>query len=133
MNNIGTYQKLSFPKFRNPTVDTLEIGRKKHHIPVLLEPDVTEARKLLRELKAKTGEGLSFTGWVMTCIARAISEHKHIQAMRRGQKSLILFNDVDISVVIESAVGGREATLATLPMPYIVRRANDVGHWRDSR
>ena len=130
MDNIGTYQKRPFPAFRNPTIDTLEIGRKKHHIPILLEPDVTEAREYLRELKARTGEGLSFTGWVMACIAQAVSEHKHIQAMRKGRKSLILFDDVDISVIVERAVGDPpqerlcHSASTTLPMPYIVRTAN---------
>jgi hypothetical protein len=61
MDNIGTYEECKFPAFRNPTIDTLDLGFKKHHIPALLEVDVTEAREYLRELKARTGEGLSFT------------------------------------------------------------------------
>jgi hypothetical protein len=44
MDEIGTYQERAFPAFRNPTLDTLDIGLKKHHIPVLFEVDVTEAR-----------------------------------------------------------------------------------------
>lgn len=65
MDEIGTYQEHEFPTFRNPTVDALEIGRKKHHIPVLFEVYVTEGRMLLREIKAKNGQGISFTAWIV--------------------------------------------------------------------
>ena len=118
MDDIGIYKEREFPEFRNPTVDTLELGIKKHHIPFLLEIDVTKAREFIREDKARTGEGLSFTGWVMKCIGQAVSEHKHIQAMRKGRKSLILFDDVDISVVVERSVGDSNNLSETLPMPY---------------
>jgi hypothetical protein len=54
-----------------------------------------------------------------------VSEHKHIQAMRKGRKSLILFDDVDISVVVERSVGHSDNPSETLPMPYVVRKANE--------
>lgn len=125
MDNIGAYEERRFPKSRNPTLDTLDLGKTKHHIPLLLEVDITKAREYMREFKAKTGEGFSFTGWVMKCIGQAVSEHKHIQAMRRGRKRLILFDDVDISIVVERSVGHSDNPLETLPMPYVVRRANN--------
>ena len=123
MDDIGTYEERRFPPFRNPTVDTLVWGKKKHHIPILFEVDVTRARAYLRAFKARTGKGLSFTGWVMKCIGQALSEHKHIQAMRKGKK-LVLFDDVDISVVVERGVGQGDSSSETLPMPCVVRKAN---------
>jgi pyruvate/2-oxoglutarate dehydrogenase complex dihydrolipoamide acyltransferase (E2) component len=125
MDEIGTYEERGFPEFRNPTLDTLDIGTKKHHVPFLLEVDVTGARDYIRELKERTGEGLSFTGWVMKCIGQAVSEHKHIQAMRKGKKRLIIFDDVDISVVIERSVGHGDSSCETLPMPCVVGKANE--------
>jgi pyruvate/2-oxoglutarate dehydrogenase complex dihydrolipoamide acyltransferase (E2) component len=125
MDNIGTYEERKFPALRNPTIDTLDLGFKKHHIPVLLEVDVTEAREYLRELRARTGEGLSFTGWVLTCLGQAVSEHKYIHAMRRGRKRLVLFDDVDIAVAVERAVAPSDNRSETLPMPYVVRKANE--------
>lgn len=49
---IGSFEKHNFPSFRNPTIanadgkpfDTMIWGRQRHHIPILLEIDVTEAR-----------------------------------------------------------------------------------------
>ncbi|MCB0166251.1 MAG: 2-oxo acid dehydrogenase subunit E2 [Anaerolineae bacterium] len=124
MDDIGTYEERRFPAFRHPTLDTLELGRKKHHIPLLLEVDVTEARHFMQEFKARTGESLSFTGWAITCIGRAVSEHKYIQAMRKGRNRLIIFDDVDVSIIVERAVGHSDRASASLPMPYVVRRAN---------
>jgi pyruvate/2-oxoglutarate dehydrogenase complex dihydrolipoamide acyltransferase (E2) component len=131
MDDIGSYKEREFPAFRTPTLDTLELGIRKHHVPFLLEVDVTTAREYMREFKSRTGEGLSFTGWVVKCIGQAVSEHKHIQAMRKGRKSLILFDDVDISVVVERSVGpsdnrdNRDNPPESLPMAYVVRKANE--------
>ena len=124
MADIGTYEERRFPRSRNPTLDTLDWGRKKHHIPLMLEVDVTEARECMREFKARTGESLSFTGWVIKCIGQALSEHKHVQAMRKGSKSLVLFDDVDVSIIVERSVRRGASSSETLPMPYVVRRAN---------
>ncbi|MCB0172403.1 MAG: 2-oxo acid dehydrogenase subunit E2 [Anaerolineae bacterium] len=125
MDDIGVYEERRFPEFRHPTLDTLDLGQQKHHIPLLLEVDVTEARAYMHEFKTRTGESLSFTGWVMKCIGQAVSEHKYIQAMRKGRKRLIIFDDVDISIVVERSVGHSGHASETLPMPYIVRRANE--------
>lgn len=125
MDDIGTYEERDFPAYRNPTLDTLDLGIKKHHIPFLVEVDVTEGREYIRAFKARTGEGLSFTGWVVKCIGQAVSEHKHVQAMRKGKKRLILFDDVDISVVVERLAGQGSSSSETLPMPYVVRRTNE--------
>ena len=124
MDAIGTYEEREFPEFRNATLDTLDLGKKKHHVPFLLEVDITDARDYLRQLKESTGEGLSFSGWVMKCIGQAVSEHKHVQAMRKG-KRLILFDDVDICIVVERPVARRDNITETLPMPYVIRKVNE--------
>lgn len=123
MDSMDTYEQREFPSFRTATLDTLDLGKKKHHIPILLELDVTVARDWIQSLKAKTGEGLSFTAWVVKCIGQAVSEHKHIHAMRKGARSLILFDDVDIAIVVERAV--RSASSETLPMPCVIRKTNE--------
>ena len=51
--------------------------------------------------EVKTGEKLSFTGWVIKCVAQAVNEHKEVQAIRKGKKKLIVFDDVDVGMVIE--------------------------------
>jgi len=96
--------------------------RSAQHTPTmhgLLEVDVTWAREFLRDQKANTGEALSFTAFLIACLAKAVDEHKAVQAIRFGSKRLILFEEVDVYTLIERDVAGQE-----LPMPSIIRAAN---------
>jgi len=47
-----------------------------------------------------------------------------MHALRRGRRQLVLFEDVDVSIIVERAPvqNGRRPT--TLPMPYVIRRSN---------
>jgi pyruvate/2-oxoglutarate dehydrogenase complex dihydrolipoamide acyltransferase (E2) component len=116
---IGSFEKRNFPQFRNPTIDTMVWGRQRHHVPILVEIDVTSARESIHRHKSQTGERISFTGWIVKCIAHAVSKHKYVHALRQGKGQLVIFDDVDITIVIERTVGDEK-----LPMPYIVRQAN---------
>jgi pyruvate/2-oxoglutarate dehydrogenase complex dihydrolipoamide acyltransferase (E2) component len=118
---IGSFEVSDFPRSRNPTIDTLVWGRQRHHIPILLEIDVTSARAAIRAQKAKTGEGISFTGWIVKCLAQAVSEHKYVHALRKGKRQLVAFDDVDLTIIIERVADAGEK----LPMPYIIRKANE--------
>jgi pyruvate/2-oxoglutarate dehydrogenase complex dihydrolipoamide acyltransferase (E2) component len=115
----GEDQVLPYPKGRR----FLEAAiRSTHHKPMihgLLEVDVTKARAFLREHQATTGEALSFTAFILTCLAQAVDEHKAVHAFRQGSKRLILFADVDVLTWVEREVAGQQ-----LIMPYIVRAAN---------
>jgi pyruvate/2-oxoglutarate dehydrogenase complex dihydrolipoamide acyltransferase (E2) component len=117
---VGSFEQRNFPSFRNPTIDTMAWGSQRHHVPILLEIDVTAARSAIHHHKAKTEQGISFTGWIVKCLAQAISEHKHVHALRQGQRQLVIFDDVDVTIIIERAVAGEK-----LPMPYIIRKANE--------
>ena len=85
----------------------------------LVEVDVTAARTRLAEHRASTGESLSFTAFVVGCLAAAIDENKAVQAFRQGSRHLVVFEDVDVYVMIECEIAGERA-----PIPYIVRSAN---------
>jgi pyruvate/2-oxoglutarate dehydrogenase complex dihydrolipoamide acyltransferase (E2) component len=117
---IGKFENRDFPQFRNPTIDTMIWGRQRHHVPILLEIDVTTARSAIHQQKAQTGQGISFTGWIVKCLAQAVSEHQYVHAIRKGKRQLVIFNDVDITIVVERTVAGEK-----LPMPYIIRKANE--------
>ncbi|MHB8926173.1 MAG: 2-oxo acid dehydrogenase subunit E2 [Bacillota bacterium] len=124
MDVIGSYEVRSWPKSRRAHLDTLDQARRKHHIPVLFEVDVTRAREMIAGLKDRAGETPSFTGWIVKCFAQAVSEHKAIHAMRRGSGKLVVFDDVDAALAVERfvAAGG---PVESLPMPYVIRKANE--------
>lgn len=108
-----------YPKIKRLMATEFRLSRHMPLIHGLLEVDVSRARTFLRDYKAKTGESLSFTAFLIGCLAQAVEEYKAVQALRLGRKHLLLFEDVDVLTYIE-----RGATGHSLPMPYIIRAAN---------
>jgi pyruvate/2-oxoglutarate dehydrogenase complex dihydrolipoamide acyltransferase (E2) component len=101
-------------------IELLENLAPKHRIYGLVEVDVTEARKFISENEAKTGEKLSFTGWIVRCVAQAVSEHREVQGLKKGKKKLVVFDDVDVGIVIERQVDSKR--FATT---YCIRKADE--------
>lgn len=120
--HVGPLRVVPFRPERNATVDTLRWARKRHHVPALLEVDVTDARRAIREHRTATGSGPSFTAWAVHCVARAAAEHPRVHAVRRGRRRLVIFEEVDISLLVERPVGD-PADGETLPMPVVIRDA----------
>jgi len=113
------YQVVPYPRYMRFAAAAYQSVRRKPMIHGLLEADVTEARALLREHKARTGESLSFTAFLCACLGKAVDEHKAVQAFRLSGNRLILFDDVDICIRIEREVAGQKYVV-----PYILRAAN---------
>lgn len=113
------YQLVLYPMYQRLGAAAARSVRHRPMIHGLFEVDVTDARAALRAHKAKTGESLSFTAFLATCLAKAVDEHKVVQAFRQGGKHLVLFDDVDISTRIERDVAGQK-----LVIPHIIRAAN---------
>ncbi len=124
VDSIGTYTELPFPPAREVGIDTFRIGMSRHHIPIMAEVDVTAARAAIARRKAETGEGLSFTGWVIKCLAQAASEHQRVHAVRRGRHRIVVFDDVDVNIVVQRRLEGSDPP-EYLPMPYVIRKANE--------
>ena len=113
------YHEVEFPAIREAAIDLLREAHRKHMIHGLLEADVTNARHRIREHKARTGETLSFTAFIATCLAKAVDEDKSMHAYRRGKKKLIVFDEVDVNTMVERQVGGR-----VMGTPNVIRAAN---------
>ncbi|MFX1367217.1 MAG: 2-oxo acid dehydrogenase subunit E2 [Promethearchaeota archaeon] len=114
------------PSFREIThrftlpIDLLNNLAPKHRIYGLVEIDVTEARTFISENEEKTGEKLSFTAWVIKCIGQAVSEYREIQALRKGKTKLVIFDDVDVGMIVE-----KQTKSGKIPTQYCVRKANE--------
>ncbi len=113
------YEVKEFPSSRQATFDAGFLGLRKHHIKALIELDVTEARELIKKYRNQKKEDVSFTAWILKCISQAIDEHKTVHAIRKGRNKLILFDDVDISVIIEKEIRGEK-----VPLPLVIRKVN---------
>jgi pyruvate/2-oxoglutarate dehydrogenase complex dihydrolipoamide acyltransferase (E2) component len=114
-----SYRVVDVPRARRGTHNALDIYWSNHNIYALLDVDVTNARQLIDEHEERTGEALSFTGYLSFCLARAVDENKSVQAYPKGRKQLVIFDDVDIFLPVE-----RGQAPARAAVPYIIRRAN---------
>jgi pyruvate/2-oxoglutarate dehydrogenase complex dihydrolipoamide acyltransferase (E2) component len=110
---------LPYAKYRRFTAAAYQSVRHRQLIHGLFEVDVTRPRAMLHAYKVRTGESLSFTAFLAACLARAVDEHKEVQAFRKGASRLVLFDDVDMYTIIEHTLAGEKYIT-----PYIIRRAN---------
>jgi pyruvate/2-oxoglutarate dehydrogenase complex dihydrolipoamide acyltransferase (E2) component len=117
--NNADYQVVPYPRLRRWLAAAFRSTQNKPMIHGLIEVDVSRARAFLREHKAKTGESLSFTAFVIACLAKAVDEHKDMQAFRKGSKRLILFDEVDVATQVERDVSGQKQVIN-----YTIRAAN---------
>ena len=77
-DKIGPYHVIDLTPGRRVWLDTLDLSWTPHAIYGLFEVDVTIARQFIAEHKARTGETLSFTGYLTFCLARTVDEDKTV-------------------------------------------------------
>ena len=99
-------------------IDWLDLMQQRHTVHALLELDVTETRRAIRAYRRSPAGPLSLTAFIVSSVARAVGDDPHMHAYRRGRR-LVLFDDVDVTVLVEQRVEGR-----LVPVPHIVRAAN---------
>src|SRR5215213_1914045 len=111
--------EIPYPSSRQLTFDVGMVGLAKHHVKALLEVDVTEARRIIKQNR-HNGRKISFTAWLIKAIADCIALHPPIAGINDAKRNKVLvFNEVDISIVVEKEVNG-----ARVPLPYVIRKAD---------
>ncbi len=113
------YTVVSFPKVRQIYIDSLYLGQRKHTVYGLIEADVTRARQFIRQHKARTGETLSFTAFLISCVGKAVERNKYMHAYRNWRGQLVLFDDVDVTSMFEIEADGER-----IPLARVIRAAN---------
>ncbi|QPV62292.1 2-oxo acid dehydrogenase subunit E2 [Halosimplex litoreum] len=104
---------------RRGTVDYMRAAGRRSNVHGLVEVDVTAAREAIRTIEAATGDAPSFTAFLVGCLARAIEDHPRVNAYRDWRGRLHVFDDVDVNVLVETAVDGDR-----IAVPHVVRGAN---------
>lgn len=110
-----------FSKSRIATNDVCSLGVKKHHIAALIEVDVTESREKIKQFKAN-GNKISFTSWLIKVISNSIKDHENVAAYLQGKRKAVIFNNINISIVVEKELNGQK-----VPIPLIIEKANERG------
>jgi pyruvate/2-oxoglutarate dehydrogenase complex dihydrolipoamide acyltransferase (E2) component len=113
------YNFVSIPPSRIATFDVFATGLTKHHVTAMLEFDVTESRRMLHDMR-RSGTRISFNAWLIKVISDVLKNHQEAAAYLFNKKKLILFNDINISVLVEKNINGRK-----VPIPLVIEKTNE--------
>src|SRR5512133_2365365 len=119
MFNKNGYKSSPLSFNRRAVIASATVTKEKNAIHSLTEVDLTEPRKLIKEHFEKTGEKLSLTAYIVTCLAHVIKDHPELNSFIKGRKHIIL-DDVTISVLIEREVAGEK-----VPEPIGIKSAQE--------
>lgn len=117
MKNNSGFRKVPLSNSRQAVVASASVTREKNTIHAFTEIDITEPRRLLKEHFEKTKEKLSFTAYVVTCLAQVIKDHPQLNSFTKGRNQIFL-DDVTVSVLVERDINGEK-----VPEPIGIRQA----------
>lgn len=112
------YTVETYPSSRVATFDVGKLSRGRHHTVGLLEVDVTDARRKIKE-RIRRGEDAGFIPWFLKTLADTVSANPAVQGINARGRKQILFRDVDISLPLERTVEGKK-----VPLMALIRRVN---------
>jgi len=115
VNGGYTSEKISIN--RKMVAASAAVTARKSTIHSLCGTDITIPRRMIREHQERTGEKLSFTAYIVYCLAQVIKEHPHLNAFRRGNR-LITLDDITVSVLVEREISGEK-----VPEPLAIEAA----------
>lgn len=119
MDDKEAYKIEPIPVMRRFALDAGYLGRRRHIVHGLIEVDVTDARGCIRKHERETGEKLSFTAFVISCLSKAIEEHPHVHAYRDWCNRLVIYRDINITCMFEVENRGKKT-----PMPHVFKATN---------
>lgn len=106
MQHRQGYRVVPFSTERRMVVASATVGRERNNIHAFTEVDISRPRRLMREHRQRTGEGLSLTAYVVACLAHTVGEHPTFNARRKGGR-LYLLDAVTVSVLVERMIDGQ--------------------------
>ncbi len=113
------FKTIDIPPSRIATFDVFSLGIFKHHVAALLEFDVTDSRKKIRALR-RSGRKVSFNAWLIKAISETILQHPEASAFLQNKRKLILFNDINVSMLVEKQINDTK-----VPIPLVIEKTNE--------
>ena len=102
---------------RRAVIASATVTKEKNAIHCIAEVDITEPRRIIREHFTRTGEKLSLTAYLVTCLAHVVKKHPEVNSFHKGRNQIIL-DDVSINVLIEREINGER-----VPEPLGINKA----------
>jgi pyruvate/2-oxoglutarate dehydrogenase complex dihydrolipoamide acyltransferase (E2) component len=96
------YTLRRIPRARRPVIDRLAGASRRYQVHALVELDVSEAK----ERMARTEPHVSWTGFLLATIGRAVAAHPEVNARRAGGR-ILTFDRVDLGATVERHWQGR--------------------------
>ena len=106
---------LPYPRLRNFILDVMAEGRRKNTINLLFDVAMAPIQQHLNSQP----ERLSMTAYLAHTLAATVHEDKTMQAYRHGKSKRVIFDDVDLAIMVEREIEGH-----SMPISAIVRAAN---------
>lgn len=116
MNDAVPYAVVPFPAGRRVVLDVLRAATHRFPVHALVEYDVTEARRRL----ADAPEHVSWTGFVVATVARAVSVHPELNCRQAGRR-IVRFSRIDVAATVEHL-----GDAAAAPTPVTIRSADQA-------
>lgn len=101
------YKSIPLTFNRRAVIASASVTKEKNTIHSITEIDITEPRRLIKEHFEKTGEKLSLTAYIVTCLAKVIKEHPLLNSFIKGNR-LIILDNVTVNVLIEREIVGEK-------------------------
>lgn len=116
------YKEIPLSFNRLAVIASASVSSEKNAIHSLVEVDITEPRKRMNDIFQRTGDKLSFTAYIVTCLAQLVKENPELNSFYKGRRQIIL-DDVTVSVLMEREVHGEK-----VPEPIGITRAQTKTH-----
>jgi pyruvate/2-oxoglutarate dehydrogenase complex dihydrolipoamide acyltransferase (E2) component len=114
---MNKYESIPLSLNRFAVIASASVTKEKNAIHAFTEIDISEPRRLIREHFDKTGEKLSLTAYIVTCLAQVVKEHPQLNSFIKRRR-LIILDDVTVSVLVEREINGEK-----VPEPLGIKQA----------
>jgi pyruvate/2-oxoglutarate dehydrogenase complex dihydrolipoamide acyltransferase (E2) component len=112
------YKSIPLSFNRKVVIASATVTKEKNTFHSIAEVDISVPRRLIKEHFLKTGTKLSFTAYLVTCLAHVIKDHPLLNSFIKGNQQIIL-EEVTVSVLIERELKGEK-----VPEPVAIRNAS---------
>jgi pyruvate/2-oxoglutarate dehydrogenase complex dihydrolipoamide acyltransferase (E2) component len=122
MNKDFGYTSIPMTFNRRAVIASATVTKEKNAIHCVTEVDISIPRELIQQHFQNTGEKLSMTAYIVTCLAHVIKDHPLLNSFHKGRRQIIL-EDVTVSVLIEREINGEK-----VPEPIGISKAQLKTH-----
>ncbi|NOZ48367.1 MAG: hypothetical protein GXO79_16570 [Chlorobi bacterium] len=119
MNKNKGYKSLPLTINRRAVIASATVTKEKNTIHSFSEVDITEPRNKIKTHFERTGEKISLTAYIVSCLAQTIKDYPHFNSFIKGRR-LIVLNDITISVLVERDLEGEK-----VPEPIGIKKTQE--------